>query len=279
MDEARSRTRGTIYTADAFAALPSGQRQTLRETLVCTACGADAYFIREARNGRRACFGARPHEEGCELASIATEDGGSGALDEVDEQINAGDIFRIEPARVRLVRHARHDPLEADRREGAAVRYTGRGRGGRRTSSMGIDRLLRQLVLRESFRDSRTMLILSDDTQHSVRKGCVHIHDIEDNHLNKLRVYWGVIRFPRPKPGGGAWLNTGSRLTPSLVIEEDDLLSLLDRKGMSDLEDLSGSYFAIMGRLRQGPSGKRLLWVDDLDWFGVRPYDEDEHIN
>ncbi|WP_293788073.1 hypothetical protein, partial [uncultured Aeromicrobium sp.] len=34
-------------------------------------------------------------------------------------------------------------------------------------------RLLRQLVLREAFRNSNTLLILSDDTRQTVKSGCV----------------------------------------------------------------------------------------------------------
>ena len=65
MEEAKSRTTGSVWDAEEFAALSLAERDAIRETLTCTACGADAYFIREARNGRRACFGARPHRDDC----------------------------------------------------------------------------------------------------------------------------------------------------------------------------------------------------------------------
>ncbi|MFD5215279.1 hypothetical protein [Microbacterium sp. NPDC058345] len=92
---------------------------------------------------------------------------------------------------------------------------------------------------------------MSDDTRQTVRSGCVHLSEIEDKHKNRLRVYWGTIRFPRPKEDGGAWLNTG-RGSPTIVIEEDELVTLLERSGLEELEDLSGSFFAIMGKLRHG---------------------------
>lgn len=279
MEEAKNRTTGAVWDAEDLAALNSGERDALRETLICTGCGADAYFIREARNGRRACFGARPHREKCELASFVTDDGGVARLDEVDELINAGDIFRIDPNRGRAIRHVRHDPTAPPSTGGLAVRYTRRGRGNVRQSSMGLSRLLRQLVKREAFRRSQTLLIMSDDTRQTVKSGCVHLSEIEDKHRNRLRVYWGTIRFPRPKEDGGAWLNTG-RGSPTIVIEEDELATLLERSGLDELEDLSGSFFAIMGKLREGPGGRHYFFVnEDVDWMAIRPFDDDEALN
>ncbi|MFT4221169.1 MAG: hypothetical protein QM611_11740 [Microbacterium sp.] len=279
MEEAKCQTTGRIYDAEDFAALSISERDALRDSLICTGCGADAYFIRQARNGRRACFGARPHRENCELASFVTEDGGGAALDEVDQQINAGDVFRIDPSRARTIRHVVHDPLAPPAIGGAAVRYTRRGRGNARLSSMTLHRLLRQLVLREAFCRSNTLLILSDDTRQTVKSGCVHLSDVEEKHKNRLRVYWGTIRFPRAKDGGGAWLNTG-RGSPTIVIEEDELQAVLARSGLTDLEDLTGSYFAFMGRLRRQDSGREFLFVNqNVDWLAIRPFAEDVAIN
>jgi hypothetical protein len=278
MEEAKSRTTGIVWNAEDFAALGSGERDDLRESLICTGCRADAYFIREARNGRRACFGARPHREDCELASFVTDDGGGASLDEVDELINAGDIFRVDPNRGHSIRHVRHDPLAPRSSSGSAVRYTKRGHGSVRQSSMGLSRLLRQLVLRENFRRSQTLLIMSDDTRQTVKSGCVHLSEIEDKHKNRLRVYWGTVRFPKAKEHGGAWLNTGWG-SPTIVIDEDELATLLERSGLENFDDLSGSFFAFMGKLR-GPTGKQYFFVNrDVDWLAVRLYAEDEALN
>lgn len=128
MEEARLRSSGTIIDAYELNALSTSQRAAYRGELACPACDADAYFIREARNGRRACFGARPHYENCELASYLTEDGGASALDETDELINAGDAFQLEPNRRRSIRHVNHDSEAAQGTVGA-VRYIRQGRG------------------------------------------------------------------------------------------------------------------------------------------------------
>lgn len=188
-------------------------------------------------------------------------------------------ISDAERNRARTIRHVAHDPSAEAAAGGSAFRYTRRGSGNPRLSSMTLARLLRQLVLREGFRRSSTLLILSDDTRQTVKSGCVHLSDIEDKHRNRLRVYWGTIRFPRPKEGGGAWLNTG-RGSPTIVIEKNELQTVLARAGLSDLEDLAGSYFAFMGRLRCKDTGREFLFVNqDIDWLAVRPFVEDAGIN
>jgi hypothetical protein len=205
-------------------------------------------------------------------------DGGGAALDETDERINAGDIFQLEPNRSGNIRHVRHDPALPSG-TGSAVRYTRRGSGMARVSSLSMDRLLRQLALREGFRRSNTTLILSDDTRGRVKTLCRHVAEVDDHDVGRRRIYWGTIRFPRPRDDGGAWLNTGSRLSPSVSIGPTDLHGLMEAKGLDDIDDLSGSYFAVVGHLRSGPSGKLLLFVNDLEWFAVRSYAEDADLN
>lgn len=279
MDEARLRSQGQIVDAHEFAALPTAERDSLRDELVCSSCGADAYFIREARNGRRACFGSRPHGEDCELASLGAIDDGSAALDETDQRVNAGDVFRIDPNRPRRIKHVRHDPDAPPHGSGTAARYTRRGGRQVRQSGMSLDRLLRQLVQRPKFRQSDTLLVMNDDSRQTVRSGCVHMKQIQDKHFNRLRVYWGVIRFPRPREDGGAWLNTGRFGAPTVAVGPEILAALLEKLRMEELEDLSGSSLAIMGKLRRTKSGGRLLFADDVEWLAIRAVDDDLGLN
>lgn len=279
MHEALLRSSHSVVNADDFSLLSYAERTALRGDLACPSCRADAYFIREARNGRRACFGARPHDEDCELASLATEDGGSAALDETDERINAGDVFRLEPNRARAIRHVEHDPTRPPG-SGNAVRYTRTGSGYRRVSSLSMDRLLRQLALRPAFRTSRTMLELPDGSRGTVRTVCKHANDVTERDLGKRnRIYWGTILFPAMRDDGGAWLNTGSRRTLTVTIGSENLELLAEAKDLEYIDDLSGSFFAYAGPLRRGPSGKFLVFADDLEWLAVRPFDQDAELN
>ena len=103
----------------------------------------------------------------------------------------------------------------------------------------------------------------------------------EDAAVCQPRRLWtsAVEVFPRSKEDGGAWLNTG-RGSPTIVIEEEELATLLERSGLDNLDDLSGSFFAIMGKLRHGPNGRQYFFVnEDVDWMAVRPFVDDEALN
>jgi hypothetical protein len=273
MHEARAGDQ--VYVATDFAELPTATRLRLRELLTCTACGADAYFIREARNGRSACFGARPHEEGCELASLATEDGGSASLDDDDQLTASSSRFRLEPYRPRLVRHIRHTPGGAPH-AGSGRRYTRPSRGGVRTPSVSIDRLLRRLVREPDFRTSRAELVLANNTRAVIADYCINVREADEDLVGRKRLYWGTIRFPRPADDDGAWLNTGSRSLPTVKLDEVLLADVLEDKDIDDIDDLSGAAFAFLGYLRRSAAGKLLLFPEDPEWFVIRLFDEDE---
>ncbi|MCU1425731.1 MAG: hypothetical protein JWM51_2022 [Microbacteriaceae bacterium] len=55
---------GRSVPAEKYEEFTPALRRTYAESLACTGCGQPACFIRRARNGRAACFGARPHLDG-----------------------------------------------------------------------------------------------------------------------------------------------------------------------------------------------------------------------
>jgi hypothetical protein len=124
------------------------------------------------------------------------------------------------------------------------------------------------------------MLELPDGTRGTVRTVCKHVHDVTERDLKKSnRIYWGTILYPVLRDDGGAWLNTGSRDTLTVGIDSDNLDLLAEAKDLEHIDDLSGSFFAYAGPLRRGPSGKFLVFANDLEWLAVRPFDEDAEVN
>ena len=67
MDTARCNQTDFTYSAQEFAAMQPKQRAQLKDHLVCPECESAAFFRHETKNGREACFGARPHDERCGL--------------------------------------------------------------------------------------------------------------------------------------------------------------------------------------------------------------------
>jgi len=268
---------GHAVAASDYEDIPAPVRRSYAESLLCPGCDQPAYFIREARNGRAACFGARPHVEGCEMASTITDDGGTAALPTEEPRVAAGDEFVLRPVEAAgaAVRHVRHDP-EAPGGDGRARRYTARGAGGTSTPSMGLGVLLRRLVREPSFRESRAMLVLPDNTRGSIRDSCVEAVDADLGMRNERRLYWGTIRYPNEGDDGGAWLSLGRRGSAVLRLDPSTVEELLDRHGIDDLEDLQGASFVAYVPLRLAvKTGRLVLFVQDLDWFALRLPDED----
>ena len=65
MDNAFCTINNQTYNAYQFSQLDIGTISQLRRFLECPTCHAPAFFRKAARNGQAACFGARPHNDGC----------------------------------------------------------------------------------------------------------------------------------------------------------------------------------------------------------------------
>jgi hypothetical protein len=69
MNNAMCTKDGLTYTALEFSYLLPTDLELKRRFLQCPACGGLAFFRHASSIGRAACFGARPHANGCELAA------------------------------------------------------------------------------------------------------------------------------------------------------------------------------------------------------------------
>ncbi len=104
----------------------------------------------------------------------------------------------------------------------------------------------------------------------------VPLLDVDENHLRKFHAYWGGIRYPMDDQRGGVWLNCGTSRHVSLHMDQAITQQLLDSINCDDVEDLMGAAVLFLGKARQGPSGKMLLFVDDLLDFAVRLEHQDD---
>lgn len=271
------------FTAEQFGALPAVSRLAYRPTLTCTGCGADAYFMKTASNGRAACFGARPHEDDCELASADGETLVGGGLTEVETLLPQGESLRLRPVSISAPVHVSVDEIDSSK-PAAGKRHIGGGLETAGQASLGLNMLLRRLVREPAFRQSRVTLRLPDGTVGTVREHCVLIRSAGREHRDRIRIFWGTIRYARADDKGGAWLNTGGWGSPALHLTKTMLDQLFISKHLTELEDLHGAAFIFYGALRM----KRMaaeegdhdverfyLFPNDPEWFTVRLDQED----
>ena len=275
MYEAMVGSLGKAVAADVYETYSAPERSSYADSLTCTGCAQPAYFIRRARNGRAACFGARPHLDGCEMASMSSEDGGSASLPVDEPRLTSKDEFVLRPIDARGVRHVVHDPRRSET-DGTARRYTGRGIGGESRPSMGLSVLLRRLVREPEFRESKAKLVLPDDTRGTIRKYCVEVIDADLRLANRRRLYWGTIRYANDDGSGGVWLNLGRRGAPALHLKAEVVAELLDRHQIEEIEELQGAAFMGYLYLKKARASDRMfLFPEDLEWFALRLPDED----
>jgi len=280
MYEAWVGAMGRVVLASEYEGLSSDERWSCAESLSCTACEQPAYFIRRARNGRAACFGARPHVEGCELASTLTEDGGGGYLPSEEARWTSDDEFVLRSIRAShaAIRHMVHDSSGAIDPDGRARRYTQHGRGSDAHASIGMEVVLRRLIREPSFRKSRARLVLPGAESRTIRTACIEVIDAGPSRKNQWRLYWGTIRYANfDDRDGGCWLNLGRRGAPTLHLTSADLETVLERHKLDDPEELQGASFLYFGPLREATKrpGRMYVFADDLDWLAIRMPDED----
>jgi hypothetical protein len=266
---------GRAVQADEYGDLSSDMRLEYAATLLCTGCDRSAYFIRQARNGRAACFGARPHGDDCPMTYATTENAATLSASEDEPSLTAEDELVLTPVRAR----ARH-------------RYAGSGASGpvvgareghpsgvtvqrKSRPTIGLNALLRRLVRHPASRSSSAKLVLPDGTVGTIRTLCIDVVGADLRLKNRRRLYWGTIRYANDDDGG-AWLNLGRKGAPALHLDRVTVHELLDRHDVDDLEDLQGASFIGYLPLRKSATTDRLfLFPKDLDWFAIRLPDED----
>ena len=266
MDVARCTKDGITYTAPAFEALGEKRVQEYRQLLVCPKCGARAFFRKESTSGQAACFGARPHALGCDLAAVESRyRGGSGLPQE--ERINHGERIEIDFAfGAHEVTHV--DPVEPTDPTGRGGRFT--GGNGRRTAIMHrrLSTLLKNLMLSDQFRTSDQIIALPAG-QFRVRDFFVPFSEAIKPLVGQYRGFWGMLSDARFGSQGEVWLNSGGQSNVSTVVNATLVSHFANRFKLADTEDLAGAYALVFGTLGLGSRGKLYLACNDLRYITV----------
>lgn len=266
MDVARCTADGITYTAPAFEALGEARVQEYRQLLVCPECGARAFFRKESTSGQAACFGARPHAAGCDLAAAESRYRGGPGLDQ-DERINHGERIEIDFA------YGAHDVVHVDPQEPADPDGRGgrfRGGNGRRNAVMHrrLSTLLKNLMLSDQFRTSNQIIALPEG-QFRVRDFFVTFSQAGTHLVGEYRGYWGMLSDARFGRNGEVWLNSGGQQNVSTVVNVDLVPELNRRFRLEELEDLAGAYALVFGTLGESTNGKLYLACNDLRYITV----------
>lgn len=266
MDIARCTANGVTYRAPAFEALDENSIQEYRQLLVCARCGARAFFRKKSTSGQAACFGARPHATGCDLAAVESRYRGGQGLDQ-EERINYGERIQIDFAYgAHAVVHV--DPQEPGDPAGRGGQF--RGGDGPRNAVMHrrLSTLLRNLMLSDQFRNSDQIIALPEG-QFRVRDFFVPFSQAGAHLVGEFRGYWGMLSDARRGQGEQIWLNSGGQQNVSTAVNAELIPEFNRRFQIEELEDLAGAYVLVFGTLGRSPRDKLYLACNDLRYITV----------
>lgn len=270
MDIARCTENGQTYTATNFADLPPMDLARMRRRLLCSECNGPAFFRKATKNGRAACFGARPHEDACTLAAQDSEQVVEGEETDLDVVRNPGDRIIVDLQYGANGPELHGDPAQGHNRAGRAPRHVGGqarpdARMHRRLSS-----LLRTLIEVPNFRFSIQTLEVVGCQPMLVREFFIPVHAVHPDMKGQVRGWWGSISDAQEGEGNALWLNSGGRGDISFCIPSNVRAEVLDRFNLEDIERLAGAYVLVIADLRISTNQKKYCIIDEPGQIAIR---------
>jgi len=269
MDVALCTLDNHTYTSAQFAQLPFADMSEKRRSLACLECSGPAFFRRQTRNGRAACFGARPHQSDCSL-SVLDETRIIHGQGEVAEVIyNPGERIVVD-LNFGAQQHVHAEPnLGPVRGGGRAGIHIGDNAANNARMHRRLSTLLRTLIESTDFRASHQILeILGNEIQ--VRDFFVPLLEIQAHHLNSLKGFWGMLSDVGADQKGAIWLNSGGKRNISFLIDGNSFAHIRERYKISDEEDFSGAYILVIGEARLSQGRKIYCSIQDPNMVCLR---------
>lgn len=262
MDNAFCTINNQTYNAYQFSQLDIGTISQLRRFLECPTCHAPAFFRKAARNGRAACFGARPHNDGC-IESAPLSRLINGENDDEDVLHNDGQriVLDLNYGAAEAVNHINDDMNENG--AGRGVRFRGNGNRPNAVAHRRLSTMLRSLVINPAFRVSEQEIEIEDEIR-TISNFFVSFHEINQTHIGRFCGYWGQIADVKEGNYEAIWLNSGTRDDVSLCLPSQMQRIFFERFDINDVEDLVGSYILCLGNLERSKRNKKYIMIDKL---------------
>ena len=270
MDIARCTEDGQIYTAATFTTLHPNDLERMRQQLTCPECSGPAFFRKASISGRAACFGARPHHDGCGLAAQDTEHVIEGEGTDLDVLNNPAERIVVDLAFGAPAREVHGDPNEGTGRAGRAPRYVGGNPRPDARMRRRLSSLLRTLIEAPHFARSNQRLEIAGQPEIAVCDFFVPLTLVNQGMQGRVRGWWGLISDAKDGGDGSLWLNGGGRGMISFCIPYDLRTQVFDRFRLEDIEQLAGAYVLVIADLRISQYGKMYCVIDSPNHIAIR---------
>lgn len=261
MESARCTQNDAVYEAQQFAELPVDDLAGKRRNLVCPECGGPAFFRKETQNERNACFGARPHNDGCSMGA---------------NQANARTNDRAEK-HAGLLNSAKRIVIDFDYESPAHLDKASQSESAQNLNDVGefaersplniglvthmrLRPLLRLLMSVPQFSSSQQIVEIEDMCHAKACDLFVPAHAIDERHERKFLGVFGKISSVQYLPAvGSVWLNFGGPEDLSICIPQQLAPGLFNRLGIDRICSFVQANVLIFGFIRISHTDKRYM--------------------
>lgn len=238
--------------------------------LECPECHGPAFYRGLTRNGREACFGARPHAPGCDLASVEHDGDATGQGDVEDEIFTTGQRIIVDFNQGTTETDSEALPVGVQADTGNARVRNGQGPTVREIMYRRMSSLLRTLIHSEEFRRSTQVIEIAEQGEFAVTDFFVNFAEVTGEHLDSYHGFWGMIPDARIDGNGTLWFNSGRREDMSVLLDRAFIETIYQRFRIEDVEDIAGAYILVLGVLREAANGKKYVLITDPAHFTLR---------
>lgn len=243
---------------------------TKKRFLECPECHGPAFYRGLTRNGREACFGARPHIPGCTLATLEHDGEATGQGNEEDELLTIGQRIVLDFNFGTAEAGQGGQPAGVPIATGNAGTHGDNGPAVRETITRRLGPLLRSLIELDEFRRSPQIIEVPEIGEFSVADFFVNFTDVTDDHIGSYHGFWGMVPDARRAANGTLWFNSGGREDMSALLDKSFIEETCQRFHVENEEDIAGAYILVLGELRLAKNGKKYVQIDDPYRFTLR---------
>ena len=265
MDFAKCTLDNQVYNAVKFSALTDLNFK--RKHLVCNECGYPAYFKKASKSGQAACFGARPHKEGCSLIS-GDSDSVIGTLENDEKElINSGNEIKVDfNFGTQQIVHTIENPEDLQGSNRRASAHSSQNGIGRATSTRRLKSLLNMLINDPDFATSKQKIDVGRKYPYNASTIFKNFNSLDDTQVQELRGVYGQIFDVKMTSENILWINSGGYNAFSIVVPEDLQNSFFDRfeQYQDDVDQLCGKYVLCFGEVKKSSKQKLYIKLDDV---------------
>lgn len=270
MDLALCTDDGVTYEAVEFSHLPPVELAQKRRLLKCPECDGPAFFRKASRSGRAACFGARPHEDGCSLAAPEHDTQADGQGADQDALENPGERIVVDFNFGAVQQPAHEEAPGLPRNLNRRGRFISEGEQPDARTHRRLSTLLRTLLEVPQFSQSNQILEIVGRDEITVRDFFIPLADVSEEHIGQYRGFWGMLSDARVAQNGTLWLNSGGRDDISFCLDLEQVEGIYERYGIEDEEDIAGAYILVFGTLQLSQNGKLYCPIANSGFMSLR---------